>query len=171
MLFVLRGISFRVLHRWAEKTESRIDDIIIRSLKTPSIYWCVAIGLYIGIAISDVSEKYVFYLTKIIHVIVIFSITIASANLAGKLFRDYIKKSSLPIPTTGLAYGILKGTILVIGFNNTYCPRHLNNPSYHSARCRRSCGCACFAGYAVKLILWNSYPRRKVYKSRRFYQA
>ena len=116
MLFVLRGISFRVLHRWAEKTESRIDDIIIRSLKTPSIYWCVAIGLYIGIAISDVSEKYVFYLTKIIHVIVIFSITIASANLAGKLFRDYIKKSSLPIPTTGLAYGILKGTILVIGF-------------------------------------------------------
>jgi len=46
---------------------------------------------------------------------VIFSITIASANLAGKVFRNYIQKSSLPIPTTGLAYGILKGTILIIG--------------------------------------------------------
>ena len=115
VLFIIRGIAFRLLHRWAEKTETKLDDTIIKAFKSPSVYWCIAIGLYIGIAISDVSEKYVFYLTKIIHVIMIFSITIASANLAGKIFRDYIKKSSLPIPTTGLAYGILKGTILIIG--------------------------------------------------------
>ncbi|MDO9289129.1 MAG: mechanosensitive ion channel family protein [Thermodesulfovibrionales bacterium] len=114
-LFIIRSISFKLLHRWAEKTETKLDDTIIKAFKSPSVYWCVAIGLYIGVAISDISEKYVFYLTKIIHIIVIFSITIASANLAGKLFRDYIKKSSLPIPTTGLAYGILKGTILIIG--------------------------------------------------------
>jgi len=114
-LFIIRSISFKLLHRWAEKTETKLDDIIIKVFKTPSIYWCVAIGLYIGIAVSDISEKYVFYLTKIIHIIVIFSITIASANLAGKVFRNYIQKSSLPIPTTGLAYGILKGTILIIG--------------------------------------------------------
>lgn len=115
ILLLVRGIAFRLLHRWAEKTETKLDDTIIKAFKSPSVYWCIAIGLYIGVAISDVSEKYVFYLTKIIHIIVIFSITIASANLAGKLFRDYIKKSSFPIPTTGLAYGILKGTILIIG--------------------------------------------------------
>jgi small-conductance mechanosensitive channel len=114
-LFIIRSISFRLLHRWAEKTETTLDDTIIKAFKTPSVYWCIAIGLYIGVAISDISGKYVFYLTKIIHVIVIFSITIASANLAGRLFRNYIQKSLLPIPTTGLAYGILKGTILIIG--------------------------------------------------------
>src|SRR4030067_2015363 len=97
-LFIVRSISFKLLHRWAEKTETKLDDTIIKALKMPSIYWCIAIGLYIGIAISDISEKYVFYLTKIIHIIVIFSITIASANLAGKVFRNYIQKSSLPIP-------------------------------------------------------------------------
>jgi small-conductance mechanosensitive channel len=47
---------------------------------------------------------------------VILSITIAAANLSGKIFRNYIQKSNLPIPTTGLAYGILKGSILIIGF-------------------------------------------------------
>lgn len=114
-LFIVRSISFKFLHRWAEETETKLDDIIIKAFKSPSVYWCIAIGLYIGVAISDISEKYVFYLTKIIHVIVVLSITIASANLADKLFRDYIKKSPLPIPTTGLAYGILKGTILIIG--------------------------------------------------------
>ena len=77
VLFIIRGIAFRLLHRWAEKTETKLDDTIIKAFKSPSVYWCIAIGLYIGIAISDVSEKYVFYLTKIIHVIMIFSITIA----------------------------------------------------------------------------------------------
>lgn len=115
-LLISRGIAFSLLHRWVGKTETRVDDIIIKALKTPSIYWCIAIGLYIGVAVSELPERYVFYLSKVIHVIIILSITIATANLAGKIFRDYIQSSNLPIPTTGLAYGILKGTILVIGF-------------------------------------------------------
>ncbi|MBT9537325.1 MAG: mechanosensitive ion channel family protein, partial [Nitrospirae bacterium] len=91
-------------------------DIIIKALKVPSAYWCIAIGLYIGVAVSDFPEKYVFYFSKAIHVIVILSITIAASNLAGKIFKNYIQKLALPIPTTGLAYGILKGTIFIVGF-------------------------------------------------------
>lgn len=105
-LFVVRAVASKLLHKWADKTETKIDDIFIKSLKAPSVYWCIAIGLYIGIAISGVPGKYAFYLTRIIYIIVIFSITTASANLAGKIFRNYIQKSLLPIPTTGLAYGI-----------------------------------------------------------------
>jgi small-conductance mechanosensitive channel len=116
VLFVARGIAFRVLYAWAEKTETRVDDIIIKSLKTPSVYWILALGLYAGLSISDLPEKYVLYLSKTIHVIVILSITLAVANLTGKVFRNYIQKSDLPIPTTGLAYGILKGFIISIGF-------------------------------------------------------
>jgi small-conductance mechanosensitive channel len=116
ILLILRGIAFRVLQKWAEKTDTKIDDIIIKAFKTPSIYWCLAIGLYIGVAVSELPQKYIFYFSKTIHVIVILSITIAVANLSGRIFRDYIQKSNLPIPTTGLAYGILKGTVLIIGF-------------------------------------------------------
>ncbi|MBI5756408.1 MAG: mechanosensitive ion channel [Nitrospirae bacterium] len=115
ILLFIRSIAFRLLHRWAEKTETDIDNIIIRSFKTPSIYWMVAIGLYIGLGISEIPEKYIFYLSKAIHVIVILSIAIASANLSGKIFTHYVQKSNLPIPTTGLVYSILKGTILVLG--------------------------------------------------------
>src|SRR3972149_7575732 len=109
VLFALRGVTFRLLHKWAGKTEAKIDEIIISTFKTPSLYWCIAIGLYSGVALSELSERYVFYFSKIIHVIVIFSITIAGANLSGKLFKNYVQKSNLPIPPTGLAYGILKG--------------------------------------------------------------
>lgn len=116
LLLIVRSIAFRILNKWAERTETKIDDIIINSLKTPSIYWCLAIGLYIGAEMSDLPQKYVFYFSKAIHVVIILSITVATANLAVKIFRNYIQKSSLPIPTTGLAYGILKGTIIIIGF-------------------------------------------------------
>ena len=37
-------------------------------------------------------------------------------QISGKIFGNYVQKSELPIPTTGLAYGILKGTVFVIGF-------------------------------------------------------
>lgn len=116
LLFVIRAMAFKLLHRWAEKTETKIDDLIIGSLKTPSIYWCIAIGIYLGIAISELPERYIFYFSRAIHILIIFSITIATANLSGKIFKNYIQKSELPIPTTGLAYGILKGTIFIIGF-------------------------------------------------------
>lgn len=116
VLLIARGISFRLLHVWAKKTETQLDDLIIKAFKVPSIYWCVAVGLYLSIGMSDIGQKYSFYLIRTVHILIIFSITIAAANLFGKIFRNYIQNSSLPIPTTGLAYGILKGTILVIGF-------------------------------------------------------
>lgn len=115
ILLVVRSIAFKILHSWAKKTETKLDDIIIKSLKTPSIYWCIAIGFYIGLAMSNLPEKYVFYVNKAIYIIIIFSITIAVANLAGKIFKNYVQASDLPIPTTGLVYGIIKGAILIVG--------------------------------------------------------
>ncbi|MEJ2683815.1 MAG: mechanosensitive ion channel family protein [Candidatus Sulfobium sp.] len=115
-LFVVRGVAFRILRKWAGRTETRIDDIVIDSFSTPSLYWCVAIGLYAGVVTSEVPAKYVFYLSNVIYVILILSVTFAAANLAGRLFRNYVQKSNLPIPTTGLAYGLFKGIIIIIGF-------------------------------------------------------
>lgn len=114
-LIVVRNIAFKVLHAWAVKTETKIDDAALKVFRVPSLYWCVAIGLYVGAEVSDLPKRYVFYFSKAIHVIVILSITVAVAGLAGRIFREYIQKSNLPVPTTGLAYGILKGTILTIG--------------------------------------------------------
>jgi small-conductance mechanosensitive channel len=116
VLLLIRGVAFRFLQKWAEKTETNIDDIIIKSLSTPSVYWCIAIALYIGAEISDFPKKYVHYFSKIIHVVIILSITIAVANLLGRIFKSYIQKLKLPIPTTGLAYGLIKGSVFIIGF-------------------------------------------------------
>ena len=115
-LLIIRAVLFRILHQWAKRTETQFDDIIISSIKNPSLLLAVAIGIHLGLSFSDIPEKHLGYLSKIIHIIIILSVTLASANMAGRLFKNYIQKSNLPIPTTGLAYGIFKGTILMIGF-------------------------------------------------------
>jgi len=115
-LLIIRGAAFRLFRAWARRTETKIDDMVVTSLRTPSLFWSVALGIYIGVALSDLPERYIFTISTIIHVIVILSITIAAANLSGRIFKGYIQQSNLPLPTTGLAYGMLKGIILVIGF-------------------------------------------------------
>jgi small-conductance mechanosensitive channel len=116
ILLILRRIVFYLLHRWAKKTQNDLDELIIGFLKTPSLYGCLAIALYGGVAFAELPLKAVTPINKTIHVIVIFSLTIAAANLVGGLFRRYIHKSQLPLPTTGLAYGIIKGSVFIIGF-------------------------------------------------------
>jgi small-conductance mechanosensitive channel len=116
VLLMLRSVAFRILHQWAERTETRLDDIIIASIKKPSLFFAAAIGIHVGLTFSGIPEKHLGYLSKVLSIIIILSVTLASANLAGRLFKNYIQKTAIPVPTTGLAHGILKGTILVIGF-------------------------------------------------------
>jgi small-conductance mechanosensitive channel len=115
-LYLVRGIALRIARKWAQKTRIAFDDAVIDSLRIPSLYWCLAIGLYAGIVFSHIPDRHARLLTTAIYVILVFSVTIAAGNLAGTLFNDYIRKSSIPLPSTGLAYGIIKGTILVVGF-------------------------------------------------------
>jgi small-conductance mechanosensitive channel len=115
-LIVVRGVTLRVCRGWAEKTENQIVAILVDSFRTPSLFWCLAIGIYAGVAVSDLPEKRALFFNRAIHAIVILSITIGAANLAGRLLGDYLSKSFLPVPATGLAHGILKGVILVLGF-------------------------------------------------------
>lgn len=115
MFLIIRILAVRFLQKRADRAKSKFEDIVIRALKTPSVYWCIAIGLYIGIDLSELPQKYVFYLSKIIHSIVILSITIAAANLSVSVVREYTQKLNVPVPATGLAYGVIKWSIIVVG--------------------------------------------------------
>ncbi len=115
-LLLVRHITFRVLRAWAAKTTTQLDDIIIGAIRGPSILLVAAIGVRIGISFAAIPERYLVWLTKSLHVVIILSVTVATATLAGELFRHYVRRVNIPLPTTGLAYGILKGSIYIIGF-------------------------------------------------------
>lgn len=115
VLLAVRSIAFRLVSRWARKTVTTVDDAIMASIKGPSIFWAIALGIYIGILFSGIPERHVQSLSRIIHVILIFSVTLAAANLSGRVFKGFIQQSNLPLPTTGLAYALVKGLIIILG--------------------------------------------------------
>ncbi|MFI5293870.1 MAG: mechanosensitive ion channel family protein [Thermodesulfovibrionales bacterium] len=115
VLLAIRSIALGLIQKRSAGAGRKVDDIVINAFRVPSVYWCVAIGLHIGIAVSELPQRYVFYISKTIHILVIFSITIATANLADRVFKNYVRQSNLAIPTTGLAFGLLRGAVLSIG--------------------------------------------------------
>ncbi len=115
LLFLLRFFSFKSLHKWAKRTKRGFDDLIIDTIKTPSIFWCIGIALYIGIENSEIPSKYTFYIIKVIHVLIIISVTIALANVVNRLFSKFFERSNVSIQSTGLLNTLIKGAVYLIG--------------------------------------------------------
>jgi moderate conductance mechanosensitive channel len=44
----LRNLFYKRLNKWANKTKSRWDDILISSTRIASILWCIWLGIYLG---------------------------------------------------------------------------------------------------------------------------
>lgn len=115
-LLLVRWISLRLLHRWALRTASPIDDIVVGALRRPSVFWCLAIGLHIGLSMSEIPDKYLIYLLRTIRVLVTFSVTMSASTIVGKIVGRSVQSTDLPVPATGLAYAVIKGTVIAIGF-------------------------------------------------------
>jgi len=113
--FIIRSLIFRGLNKWAARTESRLDDLIIASCKLPSLFWCLAIGLYVAIGTSSLPASIVSYAFVFLNALVIISVTLVAANLAAKLVIQYAEKAQLDIPVTGLSRTITRGLILLLG--------------------------------------------------------
>jgi small-conductance mechanosensitive channel len=116
VLLAVRAIALRALHHWAARSNSHMDELIIRAIKIPSIFLCLAIGLHLGVGLLELSSSKAIYITKAIHLAILLSIVIGVSNLSGRLFNFYIQKLDLPVPSTGLAQGMIKGIIAIIGF-------------------------------------------------------
>ncbi len=115
ILFLFRFFLFKSLHQWAKRTKTGLDDLIINTIKTPSIFWCIGIALYIAIENSEIPPKYTFYMIKVIHVLIIISATIALANVVNRLFSKFFERSNVSVQSTGLLNTLIKGAVYLIG--------------------------------------------------------
>ena len=114
-LLIVRKIAFGYLARWAEKTETTVDDIFIDAMKQPTIYWSLALGLYIALDTSGFSKKYVAYGLNALYILIVLSVTLALANISSNIFLNKIKKAETPLPVTGLSRTVIRALIFALG--------------------------------------------------------
>ncbi|MDO8425985.1 MAG: mechanosensitive ion channel family protein [Deltaproteobacteria bacterium] len=115
VLLIIRKFSFRYFYRWAEKTETRLDDIILDSVRHPSIFWALAISLYIALDSSPFHAKYVSYGLTALYVLIVLSVTLAAANISSRAVQNAVERSTLSMPLTGLSRTVIRVIIFAIG--------------------------------------------------------
>ncbi|MBI3988620.1 MAG: mechanosensitive ion channel [candidate division NC10 bacterium] len=114
-LLLVRGLIFKALHRWAARTETHLDDLIIKVSKGPSLFWALAAGLYGTLETAPIPGN----LTKLAHTllsaVVILSVSWAVANLLAGLITYYADRVRLDVPVTGLGRTLTKVIVLLLG--------------------------------------------------------
>lgn len=85
--FAVRGLVLPRLLRLAAHTSTRVDDIVLRAVRSPSILWCTLLGVHVAVSFGDYTVRVAETLHAAIVVLVIVSISWTVARVAGELVR------------------------------------------------------------------------------------
>ncbi len=113
--FIVRGVVIRRLTAWSKRTASRLDDIIISSIRAPMMIWFVMLGIYAALEISTVPESVVGAIDKTLLVLVVFSVTLALANLVGRLIGSYGARDDGARSVTSLTQNVARVVVFIVG--------------------------------------------------------
>ena len=118
--FVLRGVISNIVIKWLEnltaKTDSKVDDIILDSLRKPLGYVPITIGLYLITIYLPLSGLVDLIATNIVKAFVVFTIFSVLANAVEPLFKFLAGNSWLTSAMSSWLEKSLKVLIWIIGF-------------------------------------------------------
>lgn len=111
--YIVRKILFSRLNRWAKKTTTNIDDIVISTTKGPFILLWLMLGIYLALGSSKLPEGIVHFADKILPVLGIATVTFVCANISSRLIKIYSGRIEAALPVTSLTQNI--GRIVIFG--------------------------------------------------------
>lgn len=108
-----RHLVLSVLRRWSAATATTVDDMVLTVIRGPSVYWALALGLYVAIGTSSLPSPVIQVSFSVLHALLILSFTLVAANAAAHLLRFAAQRGDLPV--AGLTYVVIKGFIIAMG--------------------------------------------------------
>lgn len=122
-LLVLRQLGLRMISKVVRKREGGLDDLALTAFRLPSLLWCLALGLYIGLAmISSMPRRTERLIDQGLASLLIVSVTLAVARFLADVISSYTDRLHLETGIPGLTKALVRGTIYLIGlliFMNT----------------------------------------------------
>jgi small-conductance mechanosensitive channel len=120
LLGLVVGLMVRrvVVARLGEKvamTRSAVDDVLLAAVRGPIVLAFVIVGLYAAIQITDLPDRVVELVQKLLAVLVIFSVTWASARVAAALVDAATRRAPQTLPGATLITNLARLTVLAIG--------------------------------------------------------
>jgi small-conductance mechanosensitive channel len=115
VLLVLRAVLLYQLRRLAKRTATNVDDKVLHAISWPSLLWCGAIAVYVGIRAGSLPKEVDLWASRLLAVLLISSITLVMATMAAGALRLALVRRSAEGAVTGIANAVVRGIILLIG--------------------------------------------------------
>jgi small-conductance mechanosensitive channel len=112
---VLKRILFKQLGRWAGRTTSVLDNLLVDAIRAPFMLWVLMLGLYLATATSQLPTRIVGLAGKTLLVLWIISVTIAVSSLAADIVRIYASRVPGAAPATTLTGNLAKLAVVSVG--------------------------------------------------------
>lgn len=115
---VLRAVVYSALHRWARKTTTPLDDLLIASTKWPSYLWILIVAVLVAVQTVDLpGEEFDRVVRRALAGLLIFSITVGASRFLAEAVQHYRAQVApdLAIASTGLLRTIVRIVTLTVG--------------------------------------------------------
>lgn len=110
-----RRFLFRALAHWAEKSASKLDDLLVEALRGPFMLWVLMLGLHLAVQSSELPPRITSFVAKVLLILWIVSLTTAAARLAGSLVKQYGGNVASSLPVTTLTQSLVSLAVASVG--------------------------------------------------------
>jgi len=112
---ILKKVIMLRLVKLSKKTHTEADDIVIKELNRPFIFWCLLIGLYFAVRSTPLSKEWLNIAGKTIAVLAIFSVTVFLVRLVIGILNMPSGRLRKLLPDSSLTQSMAKIFIYGIG--------------------------------------------------------
>ncbi len=113
--FLVRRLLFRALNRWAARTSSKVDLVLMQSLGGPILIWSFILGVYYATEWLELPARSTQLIERTLLILVIISLTMMAAGLAGDLVRHFGERAQGSRPVTTLTQTLVQLFVVLIG--------------------------------------------------------
>jgi len=105
---IARRVIFKALDRWARKSATELDNILVDALHAPFLLWALILSASLATQISALPERVTRPLSKGFLILWVISFTLVASKLAGSLVRHYGSKAKTNLPVTTLTQNLAR---------------------------------------------------------------
>jgi len=116
LALLLRRFIYGRLHKWAAKTETEWDDILIHSTRTASLLWCLFLGIYTAVEAAVVPASWEGHVDDIVPILFVVMGIYTGVVVARVFIEMYIAEvaAKTASPLDDMIMGALKWIVPII---------------------------------------------------------
>lgn len=106
---------FKILRRWAGKTQTRADDVLLEALNRPFSFWIVILALHLAMQASELPASITALTGKGLLILWVISLTLFASRLVGQAIKNYGSTIDSALPVNSLTENLARAGVLTVG--------------------------------------------------------